>query len=131
MFAGQGRQFFSAAQHCIAVSSLVSEKLTGEGFAYNFYRAYMPQVLDPASWELLRKAVIERFGLRKRTPNDVVFADALARSTEMRELTAFPSDSWRGMPKPMSTGIIAAGHEAARAKFLRQYDLLKKEGLLK
>ena len=136
-FGGHSKVFFSLAEHAVAVSYMVSEKLAGQAFAYNFPCAYLGDmwVSKHFHWTVERwrvwKAISERFGVRYDIYGDVEFADRLATSTELRELTTFPTSAWSGLPQPMSVDVEPIGKEHAYHIFLRRYRSLKSEKLLK
>ncbi len=153
-FNGATKEFYSVAQHSLLCSELVSEKLAGEAFGHDFAETIIGDVtrgmlnlrngptgydcwlghLDMSLTQIechIQIVIAHKFGLQWPPPSEVQQVDDALGATEMRQLTKVPPHEFIGKAKPLRVTIHPVDNEVARAMFLRRYEVLRLEGLIR
>lgn len=125
-FAGQTYKFYSVAQHSINVSQRVDLAVKMEGLLHDASEAYLMDIPKPIKKHLpdyialedkLMKAIADKFGFPHPTSPEVKEADKLELEFEHQNLRTNKVQRWSRCLEP----------EAAKAIFLRRYELIRKE----
>ena len=124
--AGNGRGFYSVAQHSCIVMSLC-EEYPLEGLLHDAAEAYIGDLVKPlkivsAEYKIAEKAIDEviadKFGLAYPWPYEVKMADLIALATEKRDLCVPNNLNWGSLPDPMPAVIHPISIEDAEKLFL-------------
>jgi len=137
-FGGHTRQFYSVAQHSVAVSRLMPEPYRLHGLLHDAGEAYYGDMIQPLKHlavnrqyrdmeSLMLARIYERFGLGMQQSDEcrdaVRRADLIMLATERRDLMAPDATPWpllQGVaPRPMT--IVPMMPLAAESDFLRRF----------
>lgn len=139
-FAGHVRQFYSVAQHSLAVSLLVPEAHALWGLLHDAAEAYLVDLPRPikrhsilgdeyrAIEATIMAAVCRRFGMRELEPYAVQKADLMLLMTERRDVLAPSIYAWSIEAEPLPDRLIPMSPDVAEALFLRRFQQLRYEG---
>lgn len=138
-FGGHTREFYSVAQHCHLVSTLVPGRLALYGLLHDAAEAYLGDVVHPLKraigsvytpLELRVELVIAHaFGLRTLSVADAAVvkrADLVALATERRDVMRTTSWTWDLVERVAPSERVIAPYRprAARELFLRRFEEL-------
>jgi len=136
-FTGHTREFYSVAQHSVAVSFLVPYHDALAGLLHDAAEAFIGDVAKPLKrllpdYQALEKrieaVVLGRFGLPAELPASVKHADLVMLATERRDLmhSAGGNDAWNMIAgiEPMMERIQPVSAATARSAFLHRYRAL-------
>ncbi len=146
-FAGQSREWYTVAQHCVEVSRRVPAEDALWGLLHDAAEAYLPDITRPVKdafyveldrdetghevqheivsfgfiEDQLLDAVAARFGMRPPMPACVHTADDRELARERRDL--FPRDrpAWDGLPDPYPEPLVPVSPSEAEAMFLNRF----------
>jgi uncharacterized protein len=134
-YGGHTGDFYSVAQHSIAVSYLVPQEHALAGLLHDAAEAFMGDVVAPlkqllpdykALEEKVETAVLARFGLPAVLPACVKEADLVMLATEQRDLMPAHDDAWEweSVPniRPLATKVKPLGRMFARLRFLIRFE---------
>ena len=133
-FTGHVREFYSVAQHCVIVSSLVPPELALSALLHDATEAYIGDVSRPLKGLLpeyraiearLWAAIAERFGVTEAP--EIKLADNIALLWERRDLLGEPVAPWA--EEHLLAGVpdykcVAWRSESAEYRWRRRYDML-------
>ena len=133
-FCGQVDRFYSVAQHCVLVSKLVPEKQALTGLLHDAPEAFCGDLPKPIKQrtsgyetveEALWKALTKRYGLPKKIPKSVHYADIQALLTEAKTLVnGNDYKTWYPEIEPVNEIIIPLKPDEAKKLFLDRFDEL-------
>lgn len=133
-FTGHVRDFYSVAQHSVAVSYVVPPEDALDGLLHDAHEAFVGDVAAPLKQLLpdfkalersIEAAVRRRFGLPADLPKSVKRADLILLATEQRDLMPAHADAWEweSIPgiQPLAGHILPIGAAEARRQFLARF----------
>jgi hypothetical protein len=134
-FTGFVRTFYSVAQHCYLVSTIVPEEDALWGLLHDAAEAYLADIAAPirpllpdcAAVEAgLCRAVATRFGLSLPMPHSVEVADQVLRMTEKRDFLGPSPEPWseEEVIHPLEQHLEAWPWQLAESRFLEQFEQL-------
>lgn len=146
-YGGQCREFFSVAQHSVAVSRMVPSCDALWGLLHDAAEAYLSDVCRPikphlyVGWqngflsfarieERLLSAVAERFGLSMPMPSAVRSADLCQLERERRQLMGEPPEEWSTSEwwDGDVESILSWKWSLAEERFLERFVEIKEKG---
>jgi len=132
-FAGHTREFYSVAQHCILVSSILPPRLALAGLLHDAAEAYVGDVVSPLKQHLpnfkeiehrIERVIAKKFGLTFPWPSEVKHADFRALRFEREQLMQARGDWNLAEYEPIDGRLIPLGpKEAATAWSYRFMEL--------
>jgi uncharacterized protein len=137
-FNGQCREFYSVAQHSVAVSRIVPPEFALQGLLHDAAEAYIGDVTKPLKMMLPQYQEIERevemavfatFGLPPKLDASIKVADLVLLATEQRDLMNHRNQAWtsiRGI-EPLPGSIVPMAPKEARAAFLAEFHRLTQQ----
>jgi 5'-deoxynucleotidase YfbR-like HD superfamily hydrolase len=134
-FNGHCREFYSVAQHSVAVSRIVPPEFALAGLLHDAAEAYIGDVTKPLKMMLPQYQQIEReveasvfaaFGLPPKLNPCIKHADLVLLATEQRDLMNHRNQVWtsiRGV-EPLAKTIVPMTPKDAREEFLAEFHRL-------
>jgi hypothetical protein len=134
-FAGQMIEFYSVAQHCVVVSSLMpTPELMLQGLLHDAVEAYTGDITSPMKALMngykeaievpIEREIFRQLGVAFPMDPEVKKGDLIALTTEIRDL--MNGHLWQpGLPEPMKNRLIAWPPETARMTWLWRYNKLR------
>lgn len=133
-FTGHTSEFYSVAQHSVAVSHLVPKQYALQGLLHDASEAYLGDVSSPlkallSDYKVLERNVMAAITLRYGLPLDlhesVKKADLVMLATEKRDLMFYDegTDFWPCLydVEPSNTPIYSQDTASAEAAFLARF----------
>jgi hypothetical protein len=134
-YTGHTRRFYSVAQHCLQVSTLVPGELALEGLLHDATEAYIGDISKPLKDALelvapgairgiedrIHVAVAQRFGVDFPMDPRIKEADLISLATEKRDLMPFDPIPWKQMLQPHPDTIVPYTPWEAREAFMARY----------
>jgi 5'-deoxynucleotidase YfbR-like HD superfamily hydrolase len=131
-FNGQTREFYSVAQHSLAVSSLVPAHLRLAALLHDAAEAYLGDMVKPLKVLLPEFAAIEEqvtaiiavtFAIDFSDYAPIKRADLSALATEKRDLMPHSAERWAYLDgiAPLPDPIVALGPGEAKRAFLAEF----------
>tara|TARA_Y100000310_G_scaffold71589_1_gene67463 strand:+ start:2545 stop:3105 length:561 start_codon:yes stop_codon:yes gene_type:complete len=102
-FTGHCNKFYSVAQHCIHVSSILPNHLKLTGLLHDATEAYLTDISSPLKAVLpeyrklentMWSVIAKEFCLPDPLPSDIKHADRILLATEKRDLLNHPDEIW-------------------------------------
>ena len=128
-FNGHVKEFYSVAEHCIHVASLVEDKYKLDALLHDASETYTTDIPSPIKRCLpqmqqieknIEKVIAERFNIDFPIPIQVKEADRIMLATEMELLMSKPPKPWYGLGIPVNTDIIQCWNPSqAKIMFLK------------
>lgn len=129
-YAGHCLQFYSVAEHCVAVSHIVPERYALAGLLHDATEAYVVDVPRPLKpflpgykdienrvWE----AIAHKFGVPVVLPDEIKHADNAMLLREQQEIMAPPPAPWQVPGEPADASIACWPPYAAKRAFLNRF----------
>lgn len=132
-FVGQSLDFYSVAQHSVAVSKIVPEDQKLAALLHDAAEAYIGDVSRPLKKLLpdykiiednIEAAIAKRFGLPATMTPEIKNADMILLRTEQRDLIKSYDPSWNRGHEPLPDKIFAKPPFLAVRDFLKRYEQL-------
>lgn len=143
-YTGHTKTFYSVAQHCVLVSTLVPEEHARWGLLHDASEAYTgdmsrpmklairsfncdrPMAEDPLGYDWIanniEKVIAEKFGCNHRFSREKVkAADIMAAAIEKSDVMIASTWEWPDLPKPLPQRIVPVGPVEAELMFLQRY----------
>lgn len=135
-YTGHTKTFYSVAQHCVLVSTLVPLEHAHWGLLHDASEAYTGDMSRPMKlalrsfneadtyrWvtERVEWAIARRFNLPEDQPPCVKQADIMAAAMEKRDVMIASTWEWPDLPKPLPQRIVPVGPVEAELMFLQRY----------
>ncbi|MEO5377673.1 MAG: phosphohydrolase [Magnetococcus sp. DMHC-6] len=127
-FNGHCRRFYSVAEHCVHVASLLPPSLQRIALLHDASEAYIADIPMPIKGSLigykeiehrLMQVIGERFGFLWPMPKEVKEADSILLATEKLALMGAQPAPWHPLPPPLDKKIIKGWPpKKAEKKFL-------------
>jgi 5'-deoxynucleotidase YfbR-like HD superfamily hydrolase len=141
-FNGQVNRFYSVAQHCLMVASILPDHLKLAGLLHDAAEAYVGDVVQPLKMLLpdfegieqrFHSAIGVRFGLNLDYHPDVKYADLVALATEKRDLLPRVRCDWALLDgiKPLNRLTLPMSPERAEESFLNTFFNLREARQMK
>ena len=138
-FNGQTHEFYSVAQHSLAVSSLVPTDLRLAALLHDAAEAYLGDMVKPLKVLLPEFAAIEdkvsaliaaAFGIDFSNYGPIKRADLIALATEKRDLMPHSAERWTYLDgiAPLPARIVAMSPGQAKRAFLDEFARLSGHG---
>ena len=131
-FNGQTSRFYSIAQHCLMVTSILPDHLKLAGLLHDAAEAYIGDVVQPLKVLLPDYQVIEsnfnqaielRFNVNLDHQEEVKAADLIALATEKRDLLPRERCDWELLKgiRPLDRLTLPMSPEQSEESFMRTY----------
>ena len=131
-FNGQTSRFYSIAQHCLMVASILPDHLKLAGLLHDAAEAYIGDVVQPLKVLLPDYQVIEsnfnqaielRFNVNLDHQEEVKAADLIALATEKRDLLPRERCDWELLKgiRPLDRLTLPMSPEQSEESFMRTY----------
>lgn len=116
-YGGHCTRFYSVAEHCVHVASVVSDKHKLTALLHDASEAYLSDVIRPVKpflqnyYEIedrLMKAIADRFGITWPLPDEVKRADNAILADERKQNMAFmdvPAEMWGDVLPPLGVTL--------------------------
>lgn len=135
-FNGQTTRFYSIAQHCLMVASILPDHLKLAGLLHDAAEAYVGDIVQPLKLLLPDFQVIEdrfmqaiglRLGITLGHHPDIKHADLVALATEKRDLLPRERCNWAVLDgiSPMSRMTLPMTPEQAEEAYLKTFFALR------
>jgi hypothetical protein len=128
-FGGHCVEFYSVAQHCVMVASILPPELRLAGLLHDATEAYLVDIPRPLKIALpdyqriedaLHTIIGEKFGVRFDDPR-IKSADNIALVTEARDLLDPAPTDWRLVEIPLDVAISPMTPHFAQQAFLKTF----------
>ena len=137
-FNGHCHQFYSVAQHSVAISHVVPAEDALWGLLHDAAEAYVSDLPRPVKRQVpdfvafedrLLETIMAHYGLPWPMPAAVKQADDILLATEQRDLMAAPPAPWGLRTGPLPAPIVPMAAPDAEAAFLaRFHELTQRKG---
>ena len=127
---GQCKTFYSVAQHCYMISSIVPRSDALWGLLHDAAEAYMTDLPRPLKMILpgyqliesgILKAIAEKYGLPESIPSTVKKADNVMLATEARLLMNHCPEDMYLSEDALDIEIVPIDHESSKRFFLERF----------
>jgi 5'-deoxynucleotidase YfbR-like HD superfamily hydrolase len=135
-YTGHTKQFYSVAQHSVAVSFLVPPEWAMAGLLHDAAEAFIGDVSSPLKQLLpeykliekrIEKVIFQKFGLPPELPKIIKVADVKLMATEQRDLMGAGAEDWavtKGI-EPLEEVIEPLSPTYAYSAFITRYRNIK------
>lgn len=127
---GHVRHFYSVAQHCVLISSLVSPENALWALLHDATEAYVGDMIRPLKLHMpdyqavenrVMLAIAEKFGIEPSMPPDVKAADSRILLDERDALMGEPAGDWAIDGDPFGIGIDPWPPSTAEVHYLHRF----------
>lgn len=136
---GATSSFYSVAEHCVFVSSIVEPRLAYSALLHDLAEGITGDLPTPLKVVLgrdhvnatllpLERALQRHFGYQVNLP-PIKHADLVAMATELRDLLPPAWMDWSHLPAPHPAAIVPVGPDRAYRLFLDRFHELKHQAV--
>lgn len=135
-FNGHCNRFYSVAEHCVHVSTIVAPEFQLWGLMHDAAEAYLSDIPRPIKRVLadfkgfeehLLTVIAARFSLSVGIPTEICHADGVLLATEKNALMGKEPAAWAPLPDSLDPAMIRClSPEEAKTLFLEHFRVLHK-----